>query len=371
MMTAAAVEEDVALTLYALEQGYGGRDVIPRSEWHAARARLRRLQGESRTVQSLCDSIAEDFGGLRDAHLSASRQALTGRHDERCGTSPRSAPRLSDDGAPQKKIAPHEAPWTFESRTSGTARIAVMTISNFPPRDAPAWDGFDAALASLVAADGAIIDLRGSGEGDGARGHQLARALVDGDVRPNSLQRQIRQTPEALTLLLNTLDRIARRRDGSIEEYLKPQYLEIQSWREAVVAFPEAESHASATPLLPLKLGPRAFSGPVAVVVDSRCPSSCTRTLEALRRYPQARVFGTRTDGALQSGELGSLTLPNSGIRLSIPTKVRRSANDALYDKVGFASDQVVKSGADAFETALSWLETTLAARPQPARGLR
>lgn len=71
---------------------------------------------------------------------------------------------------------------------------------------------------------------------DDALGHQLAEALVDGDVHTAVLRTHERQTPEALTLRLNALDRSARGRDGVLPEALRAQYREIEAWREVVLA---------------------------------------------------------------------------------------------------------------------------------------
>jgi C-terminal processing protease CtpA/Prc len=102
--------------------------------------------------------------------------------------------------------------------------------------------------------------------------------------------------------------------------------------------------------------GPNAFRGPVAVLVDAGCAAACESTLQALRRYPRAKVFGERTAGYVSSGDVGSLVLPNSGVEVAIPTKYFELPDNRILDKIGLEPSDPVAAGKDAFEVAAAWL---------------
>lgn len=360
LLSSDQIRADIALARLALERGYGGRNFVPATSWQATLDALERLSSQSLSVQAFCDALAEAFWQLPDAHLSAKRQTIPERSNARCGSSFKAASRKASVGANRGAAVAKERPWAFESMQVGNTLVGVLSIMRFPSRDAPEWKGFDDAVTSLGSSDAAIIDLRGNGGGDDARGYQVARALVDGPVQTGVLKTHLRQTPETLTLLLNTLDRIARKPDGSLEDYMRESYAEVEAWRRSVLKTASPEYLVREKSPYALHLGERAFKGPIAVLVDASCGSSCESTLEVLRRHPRARVFGERTAGYIHFGDVGSLTLPHSGIRLGIPTKFHEYPSGAFFDKVGFEPDVVVSPGSDALDSALDWLRPSL-----------
>ncbi len=356
-LTSDVVDRDLAVVLHALERGYGGRAFVPPAAWDAMRAGLEAARRQARTVGALCDALADAFWLLPDAHLSARRQDTSG-YNVRCGTRATAGGRRPGVGV-NRHNGPPGIPWSAQTFEQAGTRLLRVSIQAFPPEKAPVWDGFTQALEARASVDAVVVDLRGNGGGDDSRGYELASALLDGPVEGNVVRTHYRQTPETLTLLLNTIDRTARQPDGQLAPYRTEMYRRIETWRnDAIQAngnnWPEykVEVHPPYTPTP----GPRSFTGRIAVLVDAGCASSCESTLEVLRRHPNTRVYGERTGGYIHFGDVGSLTLANTGIRLGIPTKYQEYPGGVLYDKVGFEPDVTVSPGDDAWDAALAWL---------------
>lgn len=70
-----------------------------------------------------------------------------------------------------------------------------------------------------------------------------------------------------------------------------------------------------------------------------------------------------RTKGDIHFGDVGTLALPNSRIRIAIPTAFAELAS-GFRNKRGFEPDVVTPKGTNAFEVALSVIEQASAAHP-------
>jgi hypothetical protein len=67
-------------------------------------------------------------------------------------------------------------------------------------------------------------------------------------------------------------------------------------------------------------------------------------------------VFGERTGGYANFGEVGTLMLPETGIEVGIPTRYYEFEGGRIVDKVGFDPDVVVSPGTDALDVVKAWL---------------
>lgn len=347
-----AVNEELSLTMYVLERGYGGRAFVPAKAWSAMQQQLEQLQGQSMTVQQLCDRIDDAFWELPDAHLSAKRQSLPERQNMRCGPKRTAADRQGHVGK-NRGAELTTAPWRYEEVAAGPRNVAVISITKLPFHEDPVWRGFTDAVAQALRADAVMVDLRGNGGGDDTQGSALANALADADVPWDAERVHDRLTVETLTLQLNWLlqQRVAH-------PEVEPRIAEISTARTAALkrSASEPEYRIRPQPGPAFTPGPKAFVGKVAILVDGDCGSSCESSLESLRKAPHAKVFGERTGGYINFGNLSRFTLPHSGIRLGLPSKYNEYPGGAIYDKVGYAPDVEVKAGSDAFDAALAWV---------------
>jgi C-terminal processing protease CtpA/Prc len=353
LLHAGEVAADLDLLEYALETGYGGRRFVSALAWVAMRAKLEADRGGSFTVEDFCHDVGDALAELPDAHLLARQREESGKVVAVCGSRVSAERRTPSVGKPYA-AGEKDRPWAADFLAVGHATLAVLAIHHFPSHEDPAWGGYDGILEELQRADGIVVDLRGNGGGDDSRGLQLARALTDAPPAFQFLRTHERRTPEALTLQLNGVDRSARGEGGVLAPWAAARYEAATRDRDEAAAHPEEDRVRDAPAWT--QPGPKAFHGPVAVLVDSGCASSCETTLQALRRHPGARVFGERTGGNVNFGEVGSLILPNSRVEVSIPTKYFQFPEDRLVDKIGFDPDVAVPPKQDAFEAATAWL---------------
>jgi C-terminal processing protease CtpA/Prc len=214
-----------------------------------------------------------------------------------------------------------------------------------------------------------IVDLRGNGGGDDSRGYDLARALTDAPPVDGALRMHERQTPETLTLWMNTVT-AQRGDDGKLAPHVLARLTEAKTARDASLRAGAREWKVTENAARTVVLGPRAFHGPIAILVDAACASSCESSLVVLRVHPNARVFGERTAGFIHFGNVGRVTLPRSHVRVNIPTKYDEWPNGKLYDKVGFEPDVALAPGTDALEAAFDWIRDSSrgSARGDPRR---
>ncbi|HEY2365603.1 MAG TPA: S41 family peptidase, partial [Polyangiaceae bacterium] len=263
------------------------------------------------------------------------------------------APRVVANHAGDAKI------WATDMLALGTgARVGVVSIKQFPFHEDPIWSSFDEAIRATLKHEAVIVDLRGNDGGDDTRGYQLARALIDGEVVDGPLRMHERQTPETLTLWMNTVS-AQRGDDGTLAPHVLARLNEAKAARDAALHAGN-EWKVTESPKRVVELGPHAFTGPIAILVDAGCKSSCESSLVVLRGHPKARVFGERTGGYIHFGNIGRVTLARSHVRVNIPTKYDEFPGGKLYDKIGFEPDVALPPGSDAFAVALEWIRGSL-----------
>ncbi len=346
-----AVDDDLDRARYALEHGYGGFGFVPPEAWAEMDHSLASLRDKKATSADLCDRIADALWSLPDAHLSARRPIDGGQ--EKCGTRARAAKRTASVGP--SLLADEDRPWAVDVVSVGHATFGILTIHHFPPKEDPAWAHFDESARSLLDVDGYVVDLRGNDGGDDARGFELASILVDAPVHGGELRTHRRNTPEAITLVLNTTEASARQNDGSFAPFLLDRIHALEADRDLAARTGGQDWKVEEVPQVVAPPGPNAFQGPVAILVDAACASSCESTLEGLRQNPRAKVFGERTAGYIHFGNVGTMVLPKSGIILRVPTKFDEYPGGKLYDKVGFEPDVAVSGGHDALDAGMTW----------------
>lgn len=321
------VTADLDVLSHALERGYVGRRFVPAASWATMMARLGALRSTRRTtVHTLCEGIAQAFDALHDGHLAARWRAPGAPRSTPCATEPERVPAVGPNFAEGEAGV-----WT--ARSDG--QVGLLSIRSFPYHDDPLWAGFEDAARGLLVHPALIVDLRGNGGGDDTRGHWLAGLLLDGDAgAPRSWARQ---TPEALTLVLNydavqgDADVVRRRIVATRHARDRARAGELPEWKVE-----EAR---------PVRIGPAAYGGRVAILVDAACASSCESTLHYLRLHAGARVFGERTKGDIRFGDIGLLALPHSRIRVTLATAF-------AYGE----ADEVTPADGDALAAARAWL---------------
>lgn len=347
----AAIAADLELLIYALKTAYGGRDQVPRAQFTAALARLEVAKAqEALTPFEFCRAIDQALLEIQDQHLFP---WLIGMSCEEQRSSRKRKVQVGANLQSSRSI-----PWRYEERTARGKSVGVLAINALPPHEDGVWNGFSAALAQARRTAGLIIDLRGNSGGDEARAKELGRMLY-GQEFPTPVQSQVKsQTPETMAILVNNsrFHISAHRRKAEPV----PGYLEERE-KTALERLRLAESGALPEQVeIVAEQGPpfdprRGFTGPVYVLIDAECISSCEAILDFLELHPHVKAVGENTGGAIHFGNVGFLVLPRSKVLVKMASEYAKYRDGRFLEGVGHAPAIRVTPGEDAW--AAAWRE--------------
>lgn len=349
------VKSDVELLLYGLREGYGGFKYLPKSEIEGVNQSLAKIANDRRikSVADFCDQIGDAMWILQDNHIRAKLGDTT------CGPKKIAAHRIGTVGVNFGKAESDKTkkPFVIQVEQFRGRKVAKLSITAFPFHEDSAWNGFDEALDVIKASDAFILDLRGNGGGDDSRGYQLAEMLIGSKVTPDWDTTIKRQTPETLTLFRNMFvySKMTMLAKGQTPEaYLDERIKETDAKIElAANGKLPAEERIDYKPVKPMALNEHSYRGPIFLLVDASCASSCESSMNTIKLHPHARTVGENTAGYFHFGDVGKLVLPKSKIVLMVPTKSNMYASGKIYDKVGFPPDIRVPQGEDAMRYAM------------------
>jgi len=187
-------------------------------------------------------------------------------------------------------------------------------------------------LARLKRARALIVDLRGNPGGNNRIAFDyVARLLSQPIVLGKS---SVRLSPEV----------VARR----------PHYREIYPPDPRRPGF-STYREARIEPLAPV-----GFSGPIAVLVDHGCYSSCESTALAFKQIGRARLHGQPTGGG--SANPIAFDLPHTRGKLQVPTWIFVKPDGELLEDNGVKPHVTLAEGEDALAAALEQIRRELAA---------
>ena len=202
--------------------------------------------------------------------------------------------------------------------------LGYVRVSAFRDPEA-SGRAMDEVVGAFEGARGVILDVRHNGGGDDRAGKAIAsRFVAEPRLYMTVAMRKLGQTPAAFA--------------EPVEWWLRPA-------------------------------GPRQYTGPVALLVNSRSISAAENVALAMRAVPHAVLMGETTAGVM--ADAAPLPLPN-GWEVGVPVNVFRDANGVSWEGVGVApdlwvaNDRVdVEAGRDrVLETALGFLSVG-AVRPR------
>jgi hypothetical protein len=218
--------------------------------------------------------------------------------------------------------------------------IAIMTIRSFSASDISAFfaDSFK-RLDELDIQD-LIIDLRGNGGGDGDHGALLYAYLTDEPFQYydhlgivlDGLLTYLEHTNMPPTKLESILQRIKTSESGDLHY---PHWLGLDRLQ---------------------KNRPGGFGGNVYFLIDGGCGSSTTE-FAAIAHYNKRGLFiGQETNGTYfgnHSGEMPTLTLPNTGVMIVIPLfQFVMAVSDPPYGR-GIIPDYTVAPTVEDYVTGI------------------
>ena len=281
------------------------------------------------TDDELWAVLAEVGGLLNDVHVTL-RDPATGRLARSGGRSIGAGP--FDDGTFSLALVEGAyAVGALEAAVDGAVRwgwladsVGYVRVGAFRDPEA-SGQAMDAAVRALEGARGIVLDVRHNGGGDDRAGKAVVSRLVaEPRLYMTVAMRKLGQTPAAFA--------------EPVEWWLRPA-------------------------------GPRPYTGPVVLLVNSRSISAAENVALAVRAVPHAVVVGETTAGVM--ADTAPLPLPN-GWEVGVPVNVFRDANGVSWEGVGVAPDlwvanapADVEAGRDrVLETAVAFLRAD-AVRPR------
>lgn len=288
-------------------------------DWDAVYRVYRPRVTAATTDAALWAVLAEIIDLLNDVHVTL-KDPATGRVARSGGRSIGVGP--FDDGT--FSLALVEATYAGErlaSAVDGAIRygwlpdsIGYVHIRRFQDRAASA-QAADTIVRTFRDASGLILDVRHNGGGDDRVGQAIASRFVAEPRRYLS---------------------VAARKIGQ----LPPTFTEPVTWWVRPT-------------------GPRQYTGPIILLVDSRSISAAENFALAMRVVPHAVVMGETTAGVM--ADVGTQPLPN-GWQVGVPVNVFRDANGISWEGVGIPPDLYVTNDRDAVATGTDRiLETAIA----------
>ena len=290
-------------------------------DWDAVYRVYRPRVTPETTDDELWAVLAEMGRLLNDVHVTLADPA-TGRRSRSGGRSIGVGP--FDDGTfSLDVVAEAYVVGGLESAMDGTIRygwladsVGYVRVEAFRDPEA-SGRAVDAALAELAGARGVVLDVRHNGGGDDRAGKAVASRFVAEPRRYMTVAtRKLGQVPPAFA--------------EPVEWWLRPA-------------------------------GPRQYTGPVVLLVNSRSISAAENVALAMRAVPHAVLVGETTAGVM--ADAAPLPLPN-GWEVGVPVNVFRDANGVSWEGVGVVPDLWVandRAGVDAgrdrvLETAAAFL---------------
>lgn len=104
----------------------------------------------------------------------------------------------------------------------------------------------------------------------------------------------------------------------------------------------------------------QSFKGPIRILMDADCGSSCESAISFFESLPNSKTVGEKMAGSVHFGNTGALWLRNSNILVQLATQHHEFADLRFVEKIGWTPQIPVRAGFDAMDTALEGIADTL-----------
>ena len=354
-ITPSELSEDLDTLTAAFRNGYGGwKKNGPQMEERIFPF-LRTQSTKSFSTDQFCILVGSTLDNVMDNHIGVRAY----RAGPPCG---KTSFKLGSVG---KNIKPKGGtPWGYFERTINSISIPIIAITEMSLSENSGWSGFLEKTAKIKQeAKALIVDLRGNHGGDDSKPHELARILYGIEDQAVMLYPPAnvvqRQSPEAMGLFSNSfLFSILSFRFRKLPpppDLENIQNLYLNKFEEALAGRLPSEEKLEIPPFEFDKT--KIFKGPIRLLVDSECASSCESVIMFFKNHPNAKIVGENSAGFVHFGNVGMVWLKNSNIFVAVPTSGHEYKDGTFVEKTGFPPDIRVPSGQDALEIALKEIE--------------
>lgn len=342
------MEEDISFLLYALRNGYGGRKFVVQSKFYLALEALSKLSIEKKekSPKELKEKIDEILLDIPDSHLTASldkRYSLKREKVERRGN-------VGKNRLEEKLV------WRVEQLKQKKSKILYISITKFPSHRDKIWVGFIEEVKSLLhTSDIAILDLRGNGGGDDTFGIKLSEVFSGKLARIPIKKQYVSQTPETYAIRINyfrlkvfNMKRRGLKPPTYLKELEKSLMSNFKSSLEDNLTGYKVRLLGKDSPSI--IVSKNAFLKPIYILQDKACGSSCESTIDSFEFHKNVKKVGENTAGYIHFGNIGYIILPNSRVKVQIPSHYNEYFDKRFLEGNGISPDIRVPPGVDAYE---------------------
>ncbi|WP_413613385.1 S41 family peptidase [Bdellovibrio sp. HCB-110] len=341
--------EDIDFLIFALSKGYGGREYLPGDSFSKVIATLKQISKPS-TVAEFHNQIDESLFLIPDNHLMAYYKGNVSKKR-------RDQFQLDVGRVGANNIGNLEKVWAARIDRLGKKKILYISITSFPESQNEVWKGFINSVSTKIRnTDAVVLDLRGNSGGDDAKGMELAQLLF-GHPFEHPIKRQYRsQTPETLALAINKI-----KIEINNKKYLGDKIPEhvVEELGDSKERYSMALKGQLPTEFIRTDkgIGKRSdpitgYNKPIYILMDRACVSSCEFTIAAFEWHNHVKTVGENTSGTFHFSNVGMAVLPNSKIKIRIPTQYSEYYDHRFIERIGFTPNVKVSPGDDAYEVA-------------------
>jgi len=217
---------------------------------------------------------------------------------------------------------------TYERLGGRIPRLRVRDLGGDREVDL-AW--MVAGAPALRDAPAIVLDVRGNDGGADNAVRDWFAGLTKGELRYNTIDELSSEVAAQGTLNMVTCDEVRAGKTASWAEELRVRAAESLARGRREGPFRRSESY---TPVISGKAD-RPYTGPVVLLTDSSCGSSCESFVLYTRQLPGGLVIGQNTAGVGVFGEARSYRLPRSGLGLQAGIKWFHNADPRLAAREG------------------------------------
>ena len=352
-VTTSQAKEDIDFLIFLLSKAYSGKDHLPGNTFSEAIHALRKISGDT-NLEQFHEQIDEALFIIPDNHLLSYYKGQDGKKRI-------SMEKIGNVG--KNNIKDPKRVWEVRNDSIANKKILYISLTRFPNPDSELWNGFLESVSSqLKNSESIVLDMRGNGGGYDNMGMRLT-TLLFGHPYEHPIKRQIRfQSLESLALELNRNKLSMINLSASNEKI--PTYL-VDEFNRAEREYKRAQSGQIAEMFILTGKGGGSrsepvtgFKKPIYILMDAECGSSCEFVVSGFQWHDYVKTVGENTNGTFHFSNTGLAILPNSKIRVNIPSQYSEYFDQRFIERVGFTPDIKVSGGEDAYEAVKKIIST-------------